>query len=59
MRVRAMQRDVRVVLKQGGHVIKSKRQQVVRPAEMVALKLERADLELVEPKIPLEIHIET
>ena len=58
LRVRTMQRDVRVVLKQGDRVIKSKRQQVVRPAEMVALKLARADLELIEPNTPLEIHIE-
>ncbi len=58
LRVRAMQYDVRVVLKQGERVIRSKKQHVVRPAEMVALKLTRADLDLIEGETPLEIHIE-
>jgi hypothetical protein len=59
LRVRKMESNVRVTLRQGKRVIKSKKQLVVRPAEMVTLTLSREDLTLIEPDTPLEIHIET
>ncbi len=59
LRVRKMESNVRVTLRQGKRVLKSKKQFVVRPAEMVTLTLSREDLTLIEPDTPLEIHIET
>ena len=59
LRVRKMESNVRVALRQGKRVIKSKKQLVVRPAEMVTLTLSREDLTLIEPVTPVEIHIET
>ncbi|HHW94105.1 MAG TPA: FAD-dependent oxidoreductase [Clostridiaceae bacterium] len=58
LRVKKMQSNARVVLKQGDTIIKSKKQQVVRPAEMVALKLTQKDLALIEASSPLVLHIE-
>ncbi len=59
LRVRTMRNDVRIVMRQGDRIIKSKKQLVVRPAEMVALTLSRADLALIGRDAPLEILIET
>lgn len=59
LRVRKMEGNVRVALRQGDRVIKSRKLPVVRPAEMVALTLLREDLALIESGMPLEIHIET
>ena len=58
LRVLKMQNNVRVVMRQGDKIIKSERSLVVRPAEMVALKLSKTDLALIEPGVPLEIRIE-
>jgi hypothetical protein len=59
LRVRKMESNVRVALRQGDRVIKSRKLPVVRPAEMVALTLLREDLALIESGMPLEIHMET
>ena len=59
LRVRKMESNVRVALRQGDRVIKSRKLPVVRPAEMVALTLLREDLALIESGMPLDIHIET
>ncbi len=59
LRVYKMESNVRVALRQGDRVIKSRKLPVVRPAEMVALTLSREDLALIESGMPLEIHIET
>lgn len=59
LRVRKMESNVRVALRQGDRVIKSRKLPVVRPAEMVALTLLREDLALIESGMSLEIHIET
>jgi NADPH-dependent 2,4-dienoyl-CoA reductase/sulfur reductase-like enzyme len=59
LRVCKMESNVRVALRQGDRVIKSRKMPVVRLAEMVALTLLREDLALIESGMPLEIHIET
>jgi NADPH-dependent 2,4-dienoyl-CoA reductase/sulfur reductase-like enzyme len=59
LRVRKMESNVRVALRQGDRVIKSRKLPVVRPTEMVALTLSREDLALIESGMSLEIHIET